>query len=156
MRSVSEATSRVVEQNCSKKYIALGRIARQWEEIIGKDLAAMAQPAKLIYSKRPGKDTPEAVLEISTTSAHATTLHYRKDLILEKINRLFGAGWITGIKFTARPATPGKKGRLKKAPSRPVNPAEKAALQSALAGVEDEDIKIRLEKLGEAVINTGK
>ncbi|MCD8497169.1 MAG: DUF721 domain-containing protein [Alphaproteobacteria bacterium] len=126
MRPVSEATNRVVDQNCSKKYIALGRIARQWADIMGADMAAIAQPAKLIYAKRPGKDTPEAVLEISTTSVHATTLHYRKDLILEKINRLFGEGWITGIKFTARPAASSKGALRRKVPPQPLPPSKKS------------------------------
>lgn len=155
MRPVSEATSRVVEQNCSKKYIALGRIVRQWAEIVGHDMAAIAQPARLQYLKRPGKDAPEAVLEISASAAHATALQYRKDLMLEKINRLFGEGWITAIKFTARPASLKASPARRKAPPLPLSPSKKADLEAALATLEDEEIKIRLEKLGEAVINTG-
>jgi hypothetical protein len=95
------------------------------------------------------------VLEISTSSVHATSLHYRKDLILEKINRLFGEGWITGIRFTARPAPLPGSARRKKAASRPVSLTGKQSLEQLLASVSDEDMKIRLEKLGEAVINTG-
>lgn len=122
---------------------------------MGKDMAAIAQPAKLHYNRRPGNTSPEAVLEISTTSVHATSLHYRKDLILEKINRLFGEGWITGIRFTARPATLPRSGARKKKPLRPLAISEKHSLELVLASVSDEEIKIRLEKLGEAVINTG-
>lgn len=130
-------------------------MAAQWAEIIGKDMAAQAQPAKMHYRKSKDGKTPEVTLEIATTPAHATNLHYRKDLILQKINAIFGEGWVTAIKFTALSAPP-PKSKYKKPASRPAAPEDKAALESLLKGIEDEDIKIRLEKLGEAVINTGQ
>lgn len=141
-------------QNCSKKYIALGRVIQHWPEIIGKDLAAQAQPAKMHYRKAKDGKTPEATLEIATTPAHATSLHYRKDLILQKINAIFGDGWITGIKFTAAHAAPSKT--LKRKPAAPPSPAAKQSLNEVLESLEDEEMKMKLEKLGEAVINTGR
>lgn len=151
---MSEATSRVIDQNCSRKYIALGRIVQHWADIVGADMAAIAQPAKMHYSKKPGQKSPEAILEIATSPAHATTLHYRKDLILEKMNRIFGADWVTGIRFTAKPAKLDLKKKRKKFIEKPLAPSQKADLASTLDAIADEEMKIKLEKLGEAVINT--
>lgn len=154
MRPVSEATARITGESFSKKYIALGRIVSHWGDIVGKDMAGKAQPARLLYrGRKGGGGTPDATLEIATTSAHATALHYQKDLILERINRVFGERWITAIRFVAE-ASNAKDVRIKRPPA-PLSPQDRGELDVVLQGIGDEEIKMRLEKLGEAVIREG-
>ncbi len=150
MRQLSEAVAKVTSKNFSRKYIAIGRIVEEWDNILGSDLADKAQPVKINYRKHKRAKTPRAILDIATTAANATTLHYQKDLILERINRIFGEGWITDIRFvTVAPET--KKKRLKK-PKQPLTQEEKAFLSDILSGIEDTELKQRLEKLGQGIL----
>ena len=155
MRQLSEAAARIASHNFSRKYVALGRIVNAWSDIVGQDLASKAQPVKINYRKPAKKgDKPKASLDIAVSSADATLLHYQKDLILERINQIFGEQWITGIRFVQVPANfePPKKQKVRK----PLTSDEKNTLSGLLLDVEDEDIKTRLEKLGTAVLEESK
>lgn len=151
MRPVSEATSRILNQSFNRKYIALGRIVNSWNEIVGEKLANKAQPVKIRYRKRDKGQKPEAALDIAVSSADATLMHYQKDLILERINQIFGDDWITGIRFVSLPSNeivPPIKKR-----TAPLTPAQKKTLSETVAGIVDEEIKAKLESLGKEVLS---
>jgi hypothetical protein len=150
MRPIIESTSRIVSQNLSRKYIALGRIVSQWSDIMGADFADKAQPVKLNYRKHKDGKNPSATLDIATTSAHATVLSYQKGVILERINRLFGDQWITDIRFVA--TTANNPLPEKKKPPRLLTESQKKSLSDMLDPIEDQDMKIKLEALGKAIM----
>lgn len=150
MRPVSEATRRVTGKSFSRKYISLGRILTHWDEIVGKDLAQKAQPVKLHYIKRKDGAKPQASLDIATTGSDATLLHYQKDLILERLNNIFGERWITAIRFVTMPAN-AQALKPKKAKV-PLTDAEKNHLSSLLDNISDPEIRHKLANLGEAVL----
>lgn len=149
MRPISEATARVAGKSFERKYIALGRIVNSWAEIVGQTLADKAVPIKIHYRKSDKKKAAEATLEIAASSADATLLHYQKGLILERINQIFGERWITAIRFVNVPANTTPR-RRKKAQIPLTNP-EKKHLSDMLESVADEDIRLRLEHLGQAI-----
>ncbi len=154
MRPVSESTARIARHNFSKKFVAIGRIVENWNEIMGDEFAGKAQPLKLNYRKGVKGRKPTATLDIATSSSYATTLPYQKGLILERINRIFGDQWITDIKFVASelsetPVTPKKR-------NSPLTGGQKNYLSSVLETIEDDEIKQRLERLGKAIITERK
>ncbi|HBH26165.1 MAG TPA: hypothetical protein DDX54_02030, partial [Rhodospirillaceae bacterium] len=99
MRPLSYSAGRVTAKICSRKFVALGRVLRHWEDIVGADLAAKAQPVRLTYRRTKGKDKPTATLHIATTPAQSTALHYQSGVILERINQVFGERWIARLAF---------------------------------------------------------
>lgn len=154
MRLISEATSRVTGRSFQRKYIALGRIVNAWEEIVGEELATKAQPVRLRYRKHDKSGAPNTTLEISVSGAEATLLHYQKDLILERLNQIFGERWITGIRFVQTPAnTPPLRRRKAKTP---LTAQEKNTLSGIISAVGDPEIRSRLSHLGEAIITGSK
>ncbi len=154
MRPIAEATARITGKSCGRKYIALGRVVNHWSEIVGSDLAGKAQPVKIRYMKEGRAKTPSAILNIAVSGANATLLHYQKDLILERINQIFGAGWITGLRFV--PAAANEIRRSGRKAKKPLTEQEKTYLSGILDGVGDEDVKARLAALGEAIITETK
>lgn len=154
MRPISEATARVTGQSFSRKYVAIGRIVGAWREIVGEKLANKAQPVKINFRKPEKGCKPGATLDIAASSADATLLHYQKDLILERINRIFGDKWITGIRFVALAANAAS---LKpKKTRKPLTEAEKNHLSHMLETCPDADLKARLENLGQAIVMEDK
>jgi hypothetical protein len=154
MRPISEATARVSGQSFSRKYVSLGRILSSWKEIVGEKLAGKAQPVKINYRKREKGGNPVAILDIAASSADSTLLHYQKDLILERINQIFGDKWVTAIRFVATPVS--IKGRTAKKSRIPLTEDEKSHLSGMLESLADPDLKAKLETLGTAIITEQK
>ena len=153
MRSLSEATAKIASRSFERKYIALGRIVKHWDDIVGHKLADKAQPVKIHYRKKPGARKPDATLEVAASSAHATLLHYQKDLILERINQIFGERWIVGIRFVSTPMnSQHKAGKWSKKTKRPLTDGEKKTLSDMVLEIEDEEMRLRLKNLGQAII----
>lgn len=150
MRPLSESTARVAGKSFERKYISLGRIVKHWPEIVGAALAEKAQPIKIHYRKKEKQEKPDALLEIATSSADATIMHYQKDLILERINQIFGERWVSAIRFVNVPANP--SGLKRKKIRQPLTNHKKKDLCDMLEIIEDAEIRARLERLGEAIL----
>ena len=150
LRPIADSVASITKGTFTRKFISLGRILSSWEEIVGPEMAGRAQPLKLHYRKpKTAKDQPQASLDIAVSSADATSLHYQKDLILERINQLFGERWVTAIRFVHVAAN---EADLPEAASIPLSEDDKAALNQSLSAIEDDEIRKRLEKLGQGVL----
>ncbi len=154
MRPLSESTARVASKNFSRKYIALGRIIKQWTDVMGEEFAGIAQPIKINYRKAPKGKKATATLDIATTSSYATILPYQKGIILERINKLFGDGWITDIRFVVGNIT--DPPIIKKKIISPLTHGEKKYLSGVLDQVDDAEFKEKLESLGKAILREDK
>jgi len=150
MRTLSEATAKIAGKSFERKYIALGRIVNNWNDIVGEKLADKAQPVKISYRKKKGASKPDATLEIAASSSNATVLHYQKDLILERINQIFGEQWISAIRFVNVPSN--TQGKILKKAKAPLTESEKKTLSDMVFDIEDGEIRSRLEHLGQAII----
>jgi hypothetical protein len=150
MKPVSRSVPKLLGKVFERKYIALGRIVTHWKEIVGPDFAERAQPAKIHYFKpKIAKEKPTATLDIAASSADCAVLMYQKDVILQRINQIFGDSWITDIKF--KHVEP----RIKvKPPKRTKNLTEdeKNHLSQLLETVDDPELKERLAKLGQSIL----
>ncbi len=151
MRPISESTARIADKNFSRKYIAIGRIIKQWSDIMGKDFANKAHPLKINYRKSGKTKKATATLDIATNSSYATILPYQKGIILERINRLFGDNWISDIRFVVSDITEPTPNLNKKAVL-PLTNNEKNYLSNTLNQINDPELKKRLENLGKAIL----
>ncbi|QQG35435.1 MAG: DUF721 domain-containing protein [Micavibrio aeruginosavorus] len=152
LKPLSEKIPAIADQAFARKFVMLGRILTHWQDIVGDDLANKTQPVKLHYRKtKDGSKRATASLDISTSSANATMLHYRKDLILERLNQIFGDRWITAIRFVPAEASEQDfKGRPE--PRKTLTENDKLYLSEVLGAVEDPELKARLESLGQAML----
>lgn len=131
----------------------LGRLVTHWQDIVGPELAPKTQPVKIRYIQSKKKDVKAtASLDIACSSADATVLHYQKDLILERINQIFGDRWITAIRFVPVAVNASTAGSRRANPPKPLTLEEKEHLSSVLENVKDEDLMERLKSLGSAIL----
>lgn len=152
LKPISDSVAKLTKESFSRKFVSLSRILTQWEDIIGKDMAGKCQPIKLNYRKPKSKnDKPQATLDIAASSADAAVLVFQKTLILERINQLFGDNWVTDIKFDHLAARDTKKASERKV--KPLlTPEDMQNLSATLGSIEDEELKKRLERLGQGVL----
>jgi hypothetical protein len=150
MQLLSRAVPKVLGKTFERKYIALGRIVTYWKEIIGPDFAARAQPAKIHYRKAKTKgEKPTATLEIAASSADCAVLQYQKDVIIQRITSLLGDTWIKDVKFSHRDIRQKPK-RIHR--TKTLTSDEKNYLSQVLEAVDDPDLKDRLARFGQALI----
>lgn len=154
MQLLSRSVPAILSKTFERKYIALGRIVTHWKEIIGEDFAERAQPAKIHYARpKHPKQKPTATLDIAASSADCSVLVYQKDVILQRINRIFGSQWVSDVKFIH--VEPKK---ALKPPKRTKNLTqdEKKYLSQMLEKVDDPDLKVRLASFGKALLQEKK
>lgn len=157
LRPLAHALPAVAEKTFSRKYVLLGRIVTQWIEIAGPDLAPLATPVGLRRHRTGKEDSAQKIhvcLEVAASSADATRLVYQKDLILERMNRIFGERLVNSIKLVHLPAntstTPPPRFR------KPLTDNQKKALSLMLETVADERVRAALENLGAAILRDSR
>lgn len=155
LRPLSVSVSKLTSDAFARKFVALGKILSHWESIVGSDMASKTQPVKLHYRKPKTRgEKPQASLDIGANSADAALLHYQKDLILERINQIFGDRWITSIRFVHVAANAAADDWNSYRPSKkaPLSAEEHQRIDPVLEDIEDDDLRKMLEKLGQSVL----
>lgn len=136
---------------------ALSRLLTHWGEVVGQDLAAIAQPVKVGY----GKGGMGATLTLLVQGAAGPLVQMQLPRIQERVNAVYGYNAISRIHLTQTATTGFAEGQT------PFTPAPKAAqaatdpviAESARAlsrEVGDEGLRAALAALGEKVLSRGQ
>jgi hypothetical protein len=88
-------TSRIRDASESRGF-SQSRILTHWEEIAGHEIARIAHPVNIYYSKHGFG----ATLTVLSTGANAPMLEMEKEKIRTKVNAVYGYNAITRIKIT--------------------------------------------------------
>lgn len=139
-------TQKVVKPVFKARGLMEGKIIIHWSQIVGESFSRLALAEKITFPK--GKKT-EGTLHLSVTSASAFLLQYAQDLILERVNTFFGYKALSNLKMTHDLPTPKEKQPLQ--PSPPLSLEDEEWLESLMGEIQDQDLKVHLEKLGEGV-----
>ena len=117
-----------------------------WAAIVGDSLAAECAPQRLVR----GADGVGGSLHVRVTGPLALELQHLEPLVIERINGYFGYRAVARLTMHQGPLAARHSRRR---PPRPQPDASaEARLAPMLAGVEDEDLRAALERLGRAVL----
>jgi hypothetical protein len=140
-------TRTVFKNSAGGRGFAEAGLITEWAAIVGAGIAAMSQPATLVF---PRGERKGGVLTIRCGGAAALELQHLKPQILDRINSHFGYAAIRDIRFqqgdlrtTARSA----RRRDSAAPS----PKDIAAVDATLTAVPDGALRETLQRLGVAI-----
>jgi len=114
-------------------------IIEHWPTIVGPQLAALSCPERI--SRRGGAG---AVLQVRVEGAMALEVQHLEPLIVERLNRHFGAGSIDRLKIVQGPVPMGRP----KSGGRLPNPAEMQAAHENLGDFPEGPLKQALARLG--------
>ena len=126
-------------------------LIQSWEEIVGVRLAASTRPEKIAWPRRAGEDDPfePATLVVACEGASALRLQHEAGEVISRINAFLGFNAVARVRIVQKPvATPAPKARPK---PRPLTDLEQSRLARAVSGIEDEDLRQSLERLGKSV-----
>jgi hypothetical protein len=126
-------------------------LVQSWDEIAGPRLAAHTRPEKIAWPRRLGDDDPfqPATLVIACEGYAALTLQHETGEIISRVNAFLGFNAIGRIKIVQKPA---RRAAAKPKPRlRTLSPAEEAKIAGTVAGVEDQELRASLERLGRTI-----
>ncbi|TVQ84334.1 MAG: DUF721 domain-containing protein [Micavibrio sp.] len=154
-RLFSSVVPGLAENAFGRKSALLGKILSHWDQIAGAETARRAKPAELHYRsrKKDGKKIREVALSLYVCDGSAALeLQFQTALLIEKINMFAGYDAICEIRFQQAPEMFIDAPRQKfKAPEIPEQEKTKIRERVASAGIEDEDLRAALEKLGAGI-----
>lgn len=145
-RAIATLTGRLTRPLFAKRGLADGTIVADWPRIAGEAIARNTLPERIRF--QPGKRRGGTLyLKVSPGGFAVEIQHLEKQLI-ERVNTYFGYDAVARLHLTQEPLPPSPSAA---APEPPLEPAEEAEIHNLVAGIEDDDLRERLEALGRGV-----
>ena len=147
-RPLADLLRKTLNEGFARQGFAASELVTRWEQIAGVEIAAHCEPIKIqwpraVHDEEPGPGT--LILRVEGPSA--LEIQHLSGIVLERVNRFFGWQAVGRIALRQAPL----KRTVKPAPPPPPDPARTAAVAAELTGVEDDDLKGALARLGAAV-----
>lgn len=135
---------------------AVSRLLTHWDDIVGPDLAGLAQPVSLKYGRSFG-----ATLTILTSGAHAPMVEMQKERIRERVNACYGYSAVQRIRITQTSAAGFAEETASfapntKVPGADVTDAARMQAKASVAAIGNTELRDALELLGGHVLSRRK
>lgn len=148
--------ARDVRQAGEARGFAVAKLLTHWEEVAGKDLAAVTRPVKVGY----GREGLGATLTLLVRGAAAPVVEMQKEALRARVNAVYGYNAIARILLTQTAATGFAEGQAQFTPAPkvppPPDPALEAEARAKAEGVADEGLRAALERLGQNILTRRK
>src|SRR5271163_2293070 len=147
-KPLSVLLSDVFSDAYAKQGFAARELVTRWADIAGPEIAAYSEPLKMQWP-RPVEGQPQqpATLVLRVEGPMALEIQHSSDVILQRVNRFFG--WSAVGRLALRQAPLSRQKRA--APPAPPDPKSVAKIAETLSGIEDEELKAALARLGAAI-----
>ncbi len=149
--------SGVVQSALAARGLSEASLVTHWVEIVGASIAAFARPEQLQWPPRGDKRDPEmksapATLVLRIDGAYALEASHLSSQIIARVNAHLGWRCIQKIAFRQGPLQPLKPPRAK---PKPPSAEAMAAAEKLAEGVDDDELRAALARLGARVIDRG-
>ncbi|MBB4007092.1 DUF721 domain-containing protein [Allorhizobium taibaishanense] len=137
-----------------------------WDEIVGADFADCTRPEKIAWPRRDyagqdaggprtgkGNGSSAGVLTIACEGARALFLNHAQGELIARINGFFGYPAIGQIRIVQKPVS--NTARHKRGPG-PLDAVQAKRLAEMTEGLESDNLKKAVERLGRAVLSRKK
>jgi hypothetical protein len=147
-RALAATVDRLTRPIFRHRGFAEGAILTDWPAIVGDNLAKRTAPEKVVPAGPRGEGTLHLRIE---DGALALELQHLEPVLIERVNGYFGYRAVSRLRMIQGPLPPPKQ--MPRGRSRaPLTPAAQAHLDDLLAGIEDDELRARLQSLGQAVL----
>jgi hypothetical protein len=147
-RPLSDLLSATLTDVLKAQGFASAEILARWGSIVGAEIAAVSEPMKINWPRPVGDNDPEpATLVLRVEGPAALEIQHMSAVILERVNRFFGWQAIGRIALRQAPLCR----REKKAAPAPPDPALTEKIAGDLHGLEDDDLRQAIARLGAAI-----
>lgn len=150
-KPLAEILGKTINELFAKQGFASRELITRWSEIVGREVAAHAQPLKIQWM-RPVEGQPEepATLILRVEGPAALEIQHASGVIIERVNRFLGWNAIGRLALRQAPLSRPKT-RTNPAPP---DPAAVARAAEDLGTVSDADLRQALARLSAAIKRT--
>lgn len=129
-------------------------LVQSWDEIVGPRLGTMSRPQKIQWPQRghDDDDFKPAVLVIACEGVAALHIQHETTEIIGRVNAFLGFNAIGRIRIVQRPVRPAVAAPRPKLA--PLSAVDSERLSGSVSGIEDEELRTSLERLGRAVLGS--
>ncbi len=153
---VSDLAGAVLDPVLRKRAgISVG-LVQSWDEIAGTRLSRTTRPEKIVWPRRIHEDDPfqPATLIIACEGAAALHVQHETGEIIGRVNAFLGFNAIGRIKIVQKPVG-GGPARARPRP-RPISDADEARIAKTVENLEDDGLRLALERLGRSVYGSAR
>ncbi|MFK7903315.1 MAG: DUF721 domain-containing protein [Nitratireductor sp.] len=149
---LGDLMSKVLEETVAKRSGMSLDLISSWEEIAGPNYAKFTVAEKISWPRQVSELDPfkAGTLIIACDPSKAIYLQHESGQIIERLNMFFGFEAIGKIKIVQKSIVRAKK-IDRKVPEK-LNIAQEQKLEEMLKHIEDDALRMKLEKFGRAVI----
>lgn len=126
-------------------------IVTHWDEIVGPEVAAVAEPIRMQWTRgRDGGDVESATLILRVEGPGAIEIQHMSGTIVERVNRYLGWRAVSRLALRQAPLV-----RRQRKPERPkIDEVAAAAIAARMTGIADPGLRAALGRLGAAIKRT--
>src|SRR5271156_3987268 len=158
-KPLRDVVGKVVGETFTRQGFASAELVTRWTEIVGGEVAAHSEPIKIQWPRPVSPPAtsltggeglalgrPAGTLVLRVEGPAAIEVQHLANVICERVNRFLG--WRAVERLALRQA-PLRRGERKA--SRAADPAAAARVAESLSGINDDDLKAALARLGAAI-----
>lgn len=151
---ISEVANGLIDPVLAKRAGINTMLLGSWDEIAGEDFADCTRPEKIAWPRRASEVAGEGgyqpgVLTVACEGARALFLTHAQGELIQRINGFFGFYAIGQLRIVQKPVSPPPKPYRK---PKPLSGEPARRLETMIEGIESEDLKAALRRLGTAVL----
>lgn len=153
---VAELAGRVLEPVIARRAGMNLDLVAAWPDIVGPPHGDYTRPEKINWPRRAHEDDPfqPGTLVVACDGARAVLFAHELDQCVERVNAFFGFRAVARIRIVQKPVTRHAPPQRRTAPE--PGPEGRARIDAIVAGIEDEELRKRLEKLGRGVFGASR
>lgn len=150
-RRLGDVAGKFLADSFSRQGFTSVELVTHWEDIVGREVAALAEPMKIQWPRQSDPDDPEpATLVLRVQGPAAIEIQHMSSVILERVNVFLG--WRAIGRLALRQAPLQRKAKRGSPPL--IDPEATKRIAATLTGIEDEGLRGALARLGAAIKRT--
>ncbi|MDD3029723.1 MAG: DciA family protein [Alphaproteobacteria bacterium] len=149
LRPLADAVDKVARHSAGKDWGLFATLLGHWADIVGSEYAQNTTPIKITFPYQPHEaQRKKGTLTIRLPKGLAMEFSFKADLIRRRINTYLGYEAFTRILLDAAAVPPPHVKKEKKE----VDPEKRAAIKECASSIDHDDLRVALERFGEAIL----
>lgn len=150
-RTLADVASKYLADAFSRQGFASAELVTHWDEIVGREIAAHAEPMKIQWPRQAPSGAPElATLVLRVQGPSALEIQHLSNVILERVNGFLGWRAIGRLALRQAPL----QHRTKHVPPPTIDPQAARDVAATLTNIVDDGLRDALGRLGAAIKRT--
>jgi hypothetical protein len=150
-RTLADVAGKCLADAFSRQGFASVELVTHWDEIVGHEIAAHAEPMKIQWPRQAPSGAPElATLVLRVQGPSALEIQHLSNVILERVNGFLGWRAIGRLALRQAPL----QRRPKHVPPPAIDPKAAKDVAASLTNIVDDGLRDALGRLGAAIKRT--